>query len=153
MDLEANEMDVGRGRQRGATMVEFGLVSAVFFTLLLGIMEMGRLLHYWNAAAEATRLGARVAVVCDMNAPIIKTKMKGMLHLLSLADVNISYDPVGCSAANCKTVTVSVNPTVTIDLLIPFLSISLPLPPAATTLPRESMDSVNAAGEVNPVCT
>ena len=52
--------------------VEFALVAALFFTLLIGIMEMGRVLFYWNSAAEATRLGARLAVVCDLNDTTIK---------------------------------------------------------------------------------
>jgi len=53
-----------RKSQRGAAAVEFALVAIVFFMLLIGIVEMGRVLFTWNAAAEATRYGARVAVVC-----------------------------------------------------------------------------------------
>ena len=51
--------------QNGATVIEFALVAVVFFTVLLGIMDFGRLLFTWNSAVEATRLGARVSVVCD----------------------------------------------------------------------------------------
>ncbi|HWI15336.1 MAG TPA: TadE family protein, partial [Burkholderiales bacterium] len=69
-------------RQRGGTAVEFAIVSVVFFSLLIGCMELGRVLFYWNSAAEATRLGARMAVVCDKNAAAIKQRMREMLNLV-----------------------------------------------------------------------
>lgn len=142
-------------RQIGAAAVEFALVSLVFFTILIGIMEMGRLLFYWNAAAEATRWGARLAVVCDFNDSVIQQKMKVMLPLLKSSDISVTYEPATCASdaatarASCESVTVGINPTVVVNTFIPLLATSLTLPPFSTTLPRESMDSV--AG-VNPVC-
>lgn len=50
-------------RQRGAAAVEFALIALVFFTLLLGIIEFGRLLYLWNTTQEVTRYAAREAVV------------------------------------------------------------------------------------------
>ncbi len=50
-------------RQRGAAAVEFALIALVFFTLLLGIIEFGRLLYLWNTVQEVTRKAAREAVV------------------------------------------------------------------------------------------
>ena len=46
-------------------------------------MEMGRLLWTWNAAVEATRFGARLAVVCDIDDTIIKARMIGRLPALT----------------------------------------------------------------------
>jgi hypothetical protein len=54
-------------RQRGAAAVEFGLVSFFFFTLLLGIVELGRLMYVWNSVQEVTRRAAREAVVSDFS--------------------------------------------------------------------------------------
>lgn len=51
------------GRQRGAAAVEFALIAILFFTLLLGIIEFGRLLYLWNTTQEVTRRAAREAVV------------------------------------------------------------------------------------------
>ena len=62
-------------RQRGVAAVEFALIASIFFMLLIGIMEMGRILFYWNTATEATRLGARLAVVCDIGDNAIKSRM------------------------------------------------------------------------------
>ncbi len=42
-------------RQKGVAALEFALIASVFFTLLIGVMEMGRVLFYFNTAAEATR--------------------------------------------------------------------------------------------------
>jgi Flp pilus assembly pilin Flp len=49
--------------QRGASAVEFGLVAVVFFVLLLGIIEFGRIFYLWNTVQEVTRRAAREAVV------------------------------------------------------------------------------------------
>ena len=88
--------------QRGAAAIEFAIVSAVFFMLLLGAIEMGRLMWTWNAATEATRLGARMAVVCDINEPNIITRMQQRLPYLEPGNVSLTYLPSGCTDANCQ---------------------------------------------------
>ncbi|HEV8263095.1 MAG TPA: TadE/TadG family type IV pilus assembly protein [Burkholderiales bacterium] len=45
--------------------MEFALLAIVFFMVLLGIMEFGRLMYVWNTAQEVTRHAAREAVVRD----------------------------------------------------------------------------------------
>lgn len=133
--------------QRGVAAVEFALIASVFFTLLIGIMEMGRVLFYLNTAAETTRLGARVAVVCDINDTAIKLRMIEMFGTLTTTDIDIDYEPGGCNLNSCRLVTVSINPK-QINTFIPFIDFAITMPPFTTTLPRESMDSVN-----NVVCT
>jgi Flp pilus assembly protein TadG len=140
-----------RPRQRGVAAVEFALVSALFFTLLIGIMEMGRVFFYWNSAAEVTRLGARIAVVCDLNDADIKTRMQAILPILAANQITIAYEPDGCNVDTCKTVTVSIGSGVSVTTAIPFVPLSLTLPPFSTTLPRESMRST-VGGQANPTC-
>jgi Flp pilus assembly protein TadG len=55
----------GRSRrgQRGATLLEFSIVGAIFFTSLFGVLEFGRLLWTHNTLRDAARRGARYAVV------------------------------------------------------------------------------------------
>lgn len=134
-------------KQRGVAAVEFALIASIFFTLVFGVMEMGRILFYMNTAAEATRLGARVAVVCDVNAAVIKTKMINMLGILTAADININYTPATCNASTCESVTVSVTKN-NIRTFIPFIPLRFNLPAFSTSLPRESLTSAN-----NPVCS
>ncbi|MES2181246.1 MAG: TadE/TadG family type IV pilus assembly protein [Pseudomonadota bacterium] len=122
--------------------VEFALIASLFFAVLFGIVEVGRVLYYLNAATEATRLGARVAVVCDMNASAIKTRMQGMLPILTNASINVAYLPSGCNQTTCETVTVSIIPgSLTVNTFIPFLPFSVTMPDFSSTLPRESLSS------------
>jgi len=140
-----------RRTQRGAAAVEFALVSLVFFTVLFGAIEMGRLMYYWNSAAEATRLGARIAVVCDLNDSDIKARMRAVLPQLTNATIAISYAPAGCNVDSCESASVSIAATSPIQAYVPFVPLSVLLPAFRTTLPRESMQST-FAGVANPVC-
>jgi Flp pilus assembly protein TadG len=133
--------------QRGVTIVEFALVALIFFTLLIGIMEFGRWLFTLNAASEATRWGARVAVVCDRNDAAIKARMRAMLNGLKDEQISINYSPSACDTSACM-VTVQLN-GVTFTPLIPFMGVAVPVPPFTTTLPREHL---NSDGGTNPVC-
>lgn len=136
--------------QRGVAAVEFALISTVFFSLLIGIMELGRVLFYVNTAAEVTRLGARIAVVCDVNDADIKARMVKMLGLLQAGDITVTYAPNSCTASTCESITVSVSKKV--KTFIPLVPLTASLPSFSTTLTRESMASTGPAGEANPVC-
>lgn len=142
--------------QRGAAAVEFALVAIVFFMLLIGIVEMGRVLFTWNAMVEATRYGARVAVVCPKDDPAILSRMQLIMPALTAANVSVSYVPSGCTVANCQQVSVSIQ-NVPVSTLIPVSAATIMVPPFTTTLPRESMlDSMEDADGVahpNPVCS
>src|SRR6476660_7179297 len=50
-----------RKHERGATIAEFAIVALLFFTIIIGIIEFGRLLYTHNALTDATRQGARYA--------------------------------------------------------------------------------------------
>ena len=134
-------------RQRGVAIVEFALVALIFFTLLIGIMEFGRWLFTLNAASEATRWGARVAVVCDKDDAAIKARMRSMVNGLTDEQISINYSPSACDTSACM-VTVQLN-GVTFTPLIPFMGVAVPIPPFTTTLPREHLSSDVGT---NPVC-
>lgn len=140
--------------QQGAAALEFALVAALFLiALLLGIVEIGRAFFLINATAEATRRGARIAVVCDVSAAqqdLIRARMKEYaLQVLPNDHIAIDYAPANCAPGTCRSVTVSVLPGATFPTFIPFVPLTWELPAFATTLPTESLDS--AAGS-NPVC-
>ncbi len=138
--------------RRGTTVVEFALVAGLFLiALLLGIVELGRAFFYLNASAEATRLGARLAVVCDKSPAQqdrIRERMRDFVSVLPAGNIDFAYLPDNsCSAGTCTSVTVSILPGATFDTLIPFVPLTWHLPPFATTLPTESLSSTN-----NPIC-
>ena len=141
----------GARRPRGVAAVEFALVSSIFFMLLIGAMEMGRVLLYWNTTGEATRLGARLAVVCDLDDDEIKARMTALFPILSTNDIDLDYRPANCTVDDCQSVTVTINPNKSIATFIPFAALNLTLPPFTTTLSRESMQS-SFNGTANPVC-
>jgi len=140
-----------RRKQQGVAAVEFAIVAGLFFTLLIGVMEMGRVLFYWSSATEATRLGARAAAVCDIDDGAIKAKMTAFFPLIGAEDIEVHYTPAGCTVANCDQVTVGILPGVTVNTVIPLVPLSIPLPPFSTSLPRESLLS-SVEGIANPVC-
>jgi Flp pilus assembly protein TadG len=140
--------------EKGAAAVEFALISVFFLVALLaGIVELGRAFFLINATAEATRLGARIAVVCDVSVAqqdLIKARMKEYaLQVLPENRIDIAYAPANCTAGTCRSVTVSILPGATFPTFIPFVPLTWELPAFATTLPTESLDS---AGGSNPVC-
>lgn len=146
-------MNGSRTSERGAAAVEFALTAVVFVPLLLAIVGLGHWAYTMELAAEATRTGARIAVVCDLDAAKIRQAVRSRVPQLSLSDaqVAVEYLPAGCNAGNCQGVRVSLAGA-SYGSWIPFLPPVLPMPPMSTALPRESLDSVNAAGELNPSC-
>jgi len=136
-----------RSHQSGATAVEFALVLLLFLTFLLAVTDFGRMLYTWNAAAEATRAGARYAAVCDSGANKAQVLAKMQMMLPQLTDANLSLawqDDLGnsCTPATCMGVTVTVNnlryrwisPIAGLAALAPF-----PMPTFKTFLTREMM--------------
>ncbi|QOL51766.1 TadE/TadG family type IV pilus assembly protein [Massilia litorea] len=148
--------------QRGATAVEFALVSLfILFPLLFATIELGRVVFYWNAATEVTRLGARLAVVCDLDDGTIKQRMTALFPVIDAASIDIDYEPAGCTTTSCSAVRVSVLPLDVSTYIPDFLgtrqsALIFKFPPFSTSLPRESMRSAMAGASgvefQNPVC-
>ena len=137
--------------ERGSAAIEFALVATVggLLLVLFGTLELGRLMFTLNTATEATRLGARIAVVCNADDAQIKTRMAAMLPLLTPENIAVTYQPAGCASSaddarnTCASVTVAVHSGVRFNSVIPLVPINLDLPAFATTLPREAMDSAS----------
>lgn len=54
---------IPRKQGRGQAMVEFALVAPLFFLMLFSIIEVGRFIFYYEVLSNATREGARYAIV------------------------------------------------------------------------------------------
>lgn len=61
---------INKHKQKGAETVEFAMIALLFFAMLFAIIEFSRALFVWNALTEATRRGARMAVVCPYQSMI-----------------------------------------------------------------------------------
>ena len=56
-----------RHRSSGQALPEFVLVAPLFFLLLFGIIEAGRFIYYYEILSNASREGARYAIVNGQN--------------------------------------------------------------------------------------
>jgi Flp pilus assembly protein TadG len=101
-----------RSAQRGSTAVELALVMLMFLTFLLAVTDFGRMLYMWNAATEATRAGARYAVVCDdtANQAAVLARMQQVMPQINAISL-VWQDEAGntaCTSATCIGVTVTI---------------------------------------------
>ncbi len=149
-----------RGPPRGAVMIEFALGLMVFLLAVLSVIEVARLMLVFNMAAEATRLAARLASICDMGA-VQQTQIRqqvrvfvessGQIQVGTRSDwLTLTYWPALCTQNTCQQVQASL---VSLEAVLPLPlgSLSLPLPPFRTTVLREAM-STAVGGEINPRC-
>ncbi len=131
-------------QQRGSTLIEFALGLLIFLMFLLGVVDFSRMLYTWGAANEATRAGARYAVVCDDLTQ--KAEVLGYMQarLPLITDVDIVWAPSGCTTGNCQGVTVSIPPGgLKFQWIAPLvgsgLKAAIDMPRFSTYLPREAM--------------
>jgi Flp pilus assembly protein TadG len=134
-------------RQAGSTAVEFALVLLIFLTFFLGITDFARMLFTWSAATEATRAGARYAVVCDdrdQKAAVL-ARMQQMLPQIS--DISLVWEDVdgvenSCSPEDCTGVTVTIV-GLNYQWISPVAGLArigaIPMPTFSTYLTREIM--------------
>ena len=81
---------LSRKREQGATMVEMALTLPLFLLLIFAIIEFALVIFTWTRAVDATRAGARYAIVND---PVTDVS-----SLDCSAVTNVS---VTCDSANC----------------------------------------------------
>jgi Flp pilus assembly protein TadG len=63
---------VFKKNEKGAAVAEFAVACLFFFTLLIGIIEFGRLLYTHNALTDAARRGARYAALHQQNVTCVR---------------------------------------------------------------------------------
>lgn len=151
-------------RQSGSTCVEFAIVGAVLFTVLFGVIEVGRAFYVVNTLAEATRRGARTAAVCPVGDPKPASVAvfdsgggtSAVVPGLTTANVVIEYlDSNGNVLANPTGSFSSIRYVrarivgFTLPLAIPIVMPTLSLSGFPAVLPRESL-GVPRTGIVQP---
>ena len=132
--------------ERGGTLLEFTVIATVFFMMLVGIVSAGNLFYTHNALVEATRRGARYAVLhptgsttavkdvvvygTDAPAP----GATSLIYNLQPSNVTVTY-----SGLNVAQGTVSVTITgYSFPFIVPTATTSITMPPYRTTLTGES---------------
>ena len=136
-----------RRRSRAQAMVEFALVAPMFFLLLFGIIEAGRFIFYYETLNNATREGARYAIVngantlgcpsgppapgstpCDVPGENVKQRVRQSAVGVG-GTITVTPTWGGTPPNNGRGSTVTVVATATYRTLVPLV----PLPPITVT--------------------
>ncbi|MBN1851521.1 MAG: pilus assembly protein [Pirellulales bacterium] len=130
-----------RRNRQGAAVVEFAIVAPVFFLLVFGMIEYGRMVMVQQVLTNASREGARRAVLDGVTDADVTTAVSDYLTNASISGATTTVTttpPVPPDIAEARTVTVT----------IPFNRVSwLPSPmflggktlQASTTMRRETV--------------
>ena len=140
---------LSRRRRRGQALVEFALVAPWFFLVLFGIIEAGRFILYYETLQNATREGARYAIVNGERSftptgppdqpggeDVIATVKAAAFGVLGNG-VTVTPTWGGTPANNQRGTTVTVHAAYTYSSLVPLV----PLPPI--TVEAESRLVIN----------
>src|SRR3954453_158104 len=131
--------------ERGIALLEMALVSAILLTVIFGSIEMARLFWTVNTLTDATRRGARYAVVNAPNADEVKnvvaygTTAAGTNPVVSGLDpaTNVNVFSSGDFGLAQGEVTVSIT-DFTFAFAVPIVGPNITLPAFTTTLMAES---------------
>lgn len=132
-----------RRKRRGAAVVEFAIVAPLFFLLIFGMIEYGRMVMVQQVITNASREGARRAVLDGATAAQVKTTVDGYLSSagITFKDSYVTLDPTDPASAGYRE-------AVTVQVTVPFADVSwIPAPlylagtnlSASTVMSRESV--------------
>jgi len=130
-----------RKKRRGAAAVEFAIVLPVFVLLVFGMIEYGRMVMVQQVITNASREGARQAVLDGATTTSVQSAVTTYLTNASVSGGSSTVTPSPATAASGDPITVTVS--------VPFSAVSwLPSPmylggktlSASTTMRRESVE-------------
>ena len=129
-----------RGDRQGVAAVEFAMVLPVFMLLVFGIVEVGRMLMVQQTLVNASREGARRAVLENSTSDsVIETVSACLDGVIDVPVDSISVSPDPAAVRN--------NQQITVRVAVPFSDVSW-LPPfiykgdlqASTTMRSEKLE-------------
>jgi Flp pilus assembly protein TadG len=111
-----------RRNRQGAAVVEFAVVAPLFFLLVLGMVEFGRGIMVQQIMTNASREGARLAVLDSSTTQEVKTAVTNYLANGSVKGATVTVNPDPPSSA-------VYGASVTVTVSVPFNGVSwLPSP-------------------------
>jgi Flp pilus assembly protein TadG len=131
-----------RNKRKGAAAVEFALVAPVFVLLVFGMIEYGRMVMVQQVITNASREGARQAVLDGTSAANVTTTVNTYLTNGAVSGATVTMNPTNPATA------VSGTP-VTVTVSVPYTAVSwLPAPfflgnatlTSTSTMRRESVE-------------
>jgi hypothetical protein len=106
-----------RRKRRGAAAVEFALVAPIFFLTVLGMIEVGRAVMVQQVLVNASREGARRAVLDGATATNVTSFVTTYLNGAAIYGATISYPQGNPESAG-------YGAPVEVKVLIPFSQVS-----------------------------
>ena len=128
-------------RRRGASVVEFAIVAPIFFLLIMGIIEYGRMVMVQQIITNASREGARYAVLDGSTSATVTTTVETYLTNVAISGATVTVTPNSIGSA-------AFGDPVEVTVDIPFSKVSwLPTPlflntsklTASTVMRRETL--------------
>ncbi len=111
-----------RKNRRGTAVVEFAVVAPIFFLLVFGMIEYGRMVMVQQVITNASREGARQAVLDGSTTAAVQTAVTNYLTSASVSGGTVTVTPNPPSTAG-------YGQPVTVAVSIPFSQVSwLPSP-------------------------
>ena len=102
--------------------MEFALVAPVFFLMIFGMIEVGRMVMVQQVITNGSREGARIAVLDGTTGAEVISAVNSYLQGARLSGANVSVNPAEPSTAG-------YGAPVTVTVTIPFGQVSwLPSP-------------------------
>jgi Flp pilus assembly protein TadG len=123
------------GTRSGASAVEFAVVAPVFFLVVLGIIEFGRMVMVQQVITNAAREGARIAVLDGSTTVKVTQRVNDYLSAARLSGATINVSPSPPSSAK-------YDEQVSVEVRIPFSAVSAlarPFMSKATVLTANSV--------------
>jgi len=80
-------------KRRGAAVVEFAIVAPIFFLMVLGIIEFGRMVMVQQVITNASREGARIAILDDTTAGDVRATVDNYLTNATVTGAEVTIDP------------------------------------------------------------
>jgi Flp pilus assembly protein TadG len=161
INKDAGKVRPSQDPEHGQTLVEFALVVMIFLVVLFGILEFSRALWTYNTIVQATRAGARFAVVEIPSVTNNAVKNYVVYHNsagtgapvvpgLSTSSVTVTYTRIDPNTGNPVEATtlqdkynsayVQVGITgYTFNFIVPILGSGITLPAFTTTLQLEGL--------------
>lgn len=150
--------------QSGVVLLELAVSGLLFFGLVFAIIEFGRFMLTVGTAAEATRIGARLAAICTTGPTDTAGQGRVRNTVISWVQsvgykvpaaqtgtwLSFDYQPTGCTAATCTSVEARINGFAA-NLMIPIKPLNITVPPLPARVMREPM-AITVNGANIPAC-
>lgn len=108
------------GVRSGAAMLEMAIVLPIFLMLVLGIIEMGRVMMINQMACNACREGARRAVIPGMTDDTVMGIVNGYLDAAGISPTGRSVKLMDSGGSEVSLATIGSHESVTLEVSFPY---------------------------------